>query len=236
MRTLIVVMSLAVLSSSQAIAGKRLSFLKKWKTPSSISYMPRISRDSMASAVGVALFSAASAVLFPEATELIMGTAVAGNLSIAGGGLWETGNADHMTEMDQVGTQVLYSDGNGFIRRGEVISGTLGDSELRIKERLTRTFFIIDGSELRVEEPAQTTADFFKIAFKHEHPDSLRLVETLKHVGHVINVFNDGFYELELFAAVDSSKPHVEHVAIKPYRIIVDESVSLEDGGFRFTR
>ena len=56
----------------------------------------------------------------------------------------------------------------------------------------------------------------FKIYFKHKHRDTYRSVEILseagnaeapRQVGRVVNVFHDGFYELELLAEIDSSQP-----------------------------
>ena len=241
MKASVIVVALAMLSGSQAIAGKRLSFLTKWTTPSSNFYHPRISRYLIVGGLSVGIASIGVSFLSPEMARIGMKTAVAGNFSILGGALWAYIRSDRVTEVEQVGTEVLYLDDRGNLKRGEVTSATLASSKLRIEGQAPIPI-VFDGRELQIEAQVPMMPIDFKIVFNPEHADIYRSVEVLagnaealRHVGYVVNVFDEGFYELELLAEVDPSQPHVEHVAIEPYRIIIDENVPPEEGGFRFS-
>ena len=242
MKALIVVVSLTVLSSSQAVAGKRFSFLREWKTPSSAVFMPRISRNLIAGGLSTTLFSAAGAALLPEVAAVSLGAA--GIISVAAGVAWGFGNGGDITEIEQVDTQVLYLDEAGALQYGKVVSATARAHALRVAGQAEHPPLVYDGRELQVERQLSMNPIDFKIYFRHKHRDTYRPVEILseagnaeapRQVGRVVNVFHDGFYELELLVEVNPSQPDEGHVAIEPYRIIVNENVALEDGGFRFS-
>jgi len=231
----VIVMSLAMLSSSQALAGKRLSFLKKFTTPASDFYVPHFSRYLLAGGLGVNIVSVAGALfLFPEHSALFAKASFTGTLSATSGFFWALYRWDKVRQVRNqeryLGIEVLYLDDDGDLQRGEVTSATLGGTKLRIE------------GQAPIDDHIN-----FKIAFLlNYHPDTNRSVEVLadnaeRHVGYVFNVLDDGFYELKLLAEVDpdvddSSYHYVHHVAIEPYQIIINENVPLEEGGFRFTR
>ena len=233
MKALVLVISLATLSSGQAVAGKGLSLLKQLATPSSDFYVPRLSRYLIAGGIGVSIVSVAGAFLYPEHSSLFAMTSLTGALSAASGAFWGFYRWDKVGQAREqeryLGTEVLYLDDNGDLQRGEVTSATLG------------------GAKLLIEGQAPTDDHInFKISFlRNYHPDTYRWVEVLadnaeRHLGYVFDVLDDGFYELKLLAevdpAVDSSQHHIHHVTIEPYQIIINENVPLEEGGFRFTR
>ena len=65
--------------------------------------------------------------------------------------------------------------------------------------------------------------------------------QALHYAGRIVHVFDNGFYELELIAKIDSlPDPSLAHdnlyIDIEPRRIIVNKNASLADGGFRFSR
>ena len=248
MKALFVVASLAAINSNQAIAGKSLHFfrdlhfLKEWRTPSSVIFMPRISRKLIAGGLSTALLSVAGVALLPEATAGALGAA--GIISIAAGAAWGFGNGDDITEIEQFGAQVLFLDEAGALQFGKVISATKFANALRIAGQAEPPPLVYDGRELQVESQTPMIPIDFKLFFKHKHHDVNRSVEILseagnaeapRQVGRVVNVFHDGFYELELLVEVNPSQPDEGHVAIEPYRIIVNKNVSQEDGGFRFS-
>ena len=232
MKALMLVMSLAMLSGGQAIAGKRLSFLNKFTIPSSDLYVPRLSRYLLAGGLGVSIVSVAGVSLFPEHSSLFATASLTGALSATGGAFWAFYQRDKVKARGEqeryLGTEVLYLDDNGDLQRGEVTSAPLGSRELRIEG----------------QAPTDDHINF-KIAFLlNHHPDIYRSVEVLadnaeRHVGYVFDVFDDGFYELKLLAEVDPdvdySLHYVHHVTIEPYQIIINENVPLEEGGFRFS-
>ena len=238
MKALVIVLSLMVVGSNQAMAGKRMSsvknFLQEWKTPSSALYLPRISRYLVGGGFCCHLFLIGKWFFAPTdpATSLVI--SLVGAAGVLGGVSYGLSRRSHVKEGEEIGVKVLYLDDYGELRSGEVVS------------------IAAYGRELRVEGHGPMSIDFKirKSILMSSKTDIYRAVEilseagnaeSLRHVGYVVEVLNNGFYQLELLAEVDPSididpsRDYLDH-AIEPYRIIIDEAVAFEDGGFRFDR
>ena len=136
------------------------------------------------------------------------------------------------------GEQIIYATEEGDLKRGEVIG--------------------YDGYEGNEYTEMNLTGETTPIIFKDivarlipDHRDLGRVVEMLTesddhqaifYVGHVVDVFDNGFYELELLAktgllpdslSADATTYDMPYIDIEPRRIIINKNVSLVDGGFK---
>lgn len=232
MKSLTFFLLLVVVGGDQAIAGKGLSWLKKWKTPSSSLYLPRVSRCLVAGGFSCQIVWVASSV---SSEPLLPATAILGfigTVSVVGGYLYAYARRNHVTEGEQIGVQVFYLDDHGVPKRGEVVASSSYEYKLLVKGHEPRPI------DFKITRGYSNRHDIYRpVEILAKTGDS----EAIRHVGYVVNVFNDGFYELELLAEIDPSID-IDHTqsyldyAIEPYRVIVDKDLALEDGGFTFNR
>ena len=225
MKALVVVMSLTL--ASQAVAGKRLSELL------AIAW-PQLSVATIATAGSLAMPDSALVVIISQC--LIGGAALSmikPLLDTWGEWLDEIGQ-------DRVGKEILYI-GEGGIKRGKALAYTSikhDNGGLHIAGEATPTFHF--------QINATSIPDHHDIDREVELLTEADDAEALHYAGVVVTVFDNGSYELELFAKVDVQLDpsvtddvaayHKHYIDIEPRRLIVAKNVALKDGGFRFAR
>lgn len=250
MKILVSSLLLLTISSNQVMAGRGPSLLKKgstllkeMKTPSSFFYHPPVSRCLVLAGAGCMALSVALipvGAIFPGLSMGGVGATTAfTGLSVYLGGLVYGNYArnNRVTEGEEIGAQVRYLDKGvvaSVVREGEVVATNAYGRKLFVEwhGKSPVSFKMRKGwgwkENHHVYQPVEVLAEVGKEGTSH-------------HVGYVVGVLDDGFYELELIAEVDASvidldDPHKSYLdqAIKPYRVFIDEKVAFEDGGFRF--
>ena len=139
------------------------------------------------------------------------------------------------------GQQIIYHSGDGGLKRGKVISyNGYGDSEfteMNIAEETTPIIFKDIVAKL-IPNHRDVGREIEVLTEDHDH-------QAINYVGHVIDVFDNGFYELELLVKTDflpdplvvnETNYDLPYIDIEPRRIIINKNVSLADGGFKFAR
>jgi len=220
MKTLVVVMSLTL--GSQAIAGKRLSEFLAFAWP-----------QLTVATVGTAGFFA----FLDPTLALIMSASVTGGVGLS---LVEPllDSWDRWTDergWDTVGKKILYRDGDGDLKRGKAVAYDDGG----------RLYIAGEATPIEMFDIVATSIpDHHEIGREVELLTEADDTEALHYAGVVVAAFDNGSYELELLAKVDSllapsatdDAYHRHYIDIEPRRLIVAKNVALKDGGFRFAR